>query len=121
MSEINKQVVPTGRRLKEDDSAINIADKISPTPLENSSEMLTVTSASAISLTGPSGALGARLQPSHPIRFWLDGTAPTPTEGYYIGAFDTFELESPAEIAGLKMIAVSQESSVAVGYTRLSA
>lgn len=117
---INSLEAQNGRIRKEDDSLINMADKLSPTPLEESSAMVAVDASTSVSLNVPVGAAGARLQPSQPIRFWLDGTEPTATEGFYIGAYDAVELESPAELTGLKMIAVSSAASVAVGYTRLS-
>jgi hypothetical protein len=108
--------VPTdGRFKKTDNTAVNIADKLDPTPLEGSSTMIPVTSAAAV----PLGAninpqvIGGIVVPEVDIRYWIDGTSPTTTEGFFCPAFGQIHLESLAECQGFKAIAVSTSGSMA--------
>lgn len=54
------------------------------------------------------------------VRYWLDGTIPTPNSGHisYAGAFGIVYLESPKAIRELRMIAIGGAATAMVTYFR---
>jgi hypothetical protein len=53
-----------------------------------------------------------------PIRFWLDGSNPTNSEGILLTAGEAVELDSIEEITNFKAIAVSTDSTLNIIYNK---
>jgi hypothetical protein len=73
----------------------------------------------------PSGARGAKCAiistETSPIRFRLDGSAPTSTTGHYVAAGTMFTIYGGAQVAGLRMIrdtTAGSDATVRVSYLR---
>jgi hypothetical protein len=79
-------------------------------------ESLTVTNAVAVAFASvPAGASRAKIsndpESGSAIRFWIDGSVPTSTEGHYISAGDWFELENRDEIINFLAISLTATSA----------
>lgn len=51
------------------------------------------------------------------IRFWIDKSSPSATEGILLGANASLDLDSSAEIAGFRAIATSTDAKIMVIYS----
>lgn len=89
-------------------------------------ETLTVTSGVAVALTNskyntsaPTGAAAyARIFVEGEVRYWEDGTNPTPTGGILLEDGDELVTRDSGVMANLRFIAVSATSALQVEYGR---
>ena len=116
---ISRMSTKSGRLLREDDTAVNEANYIAPKPTNH--ETLTIqNTAGGTPLTALKtvGAIQAYISvETASIRYWLDGSAPTATQGILLEKGDAVALQSSEEIAGFLAIAVSDAATVQVGYS----
>ena len=84
-------------------------------------ESLTVTSATAVAFTRDlmlSVWQAMITVEDNPIRFRLDGTAPTTTEGHLLQAGDTLEIHSTFDALNFQCIATGGDAIIRVSYSR---
>lgn len=84
-------------------------------------ESLTVTNGAAVSLTIATydAARHAMITvENNPIRFRIDGTAPTTTEGHLVASGDTIDLDYSTDIYHFKAIATGANATIRVTYSR---
>ena len=76
--------------------------------------------AGGIALTRPAGTQRASVQVfTAPIRYWMDGTAPTATTGHRADTYDIIELETPEEVLNFRGIReVGTSATVEITYYR---
>ncbi len=81
------------------------------------SAVATITSATAVELTAPTGARYAVVKViSNPIRVRDDGTAPTSVSGFSLEVGDIVNLLSREQIAGFKAIAQDGNAGLEISY-----
>ena len=116
---INEYSPMSGRRLKEDGTVINEANYLAPTPIGHETLNIPNTEGGTVLTSVVYGeAIQANiLVETAPIRYWLDGGVPTATEGILLNVGDVCILESAAEIAGFKCIAVDASATLQISYS----
>lgn len=83
-------------------------------------EIITVESEAISSLTPAKYARAITayiLVEGGPIRFWVDGSDPSDTEGFLLIAGESIELDSPAEISKFRATATAADSTLTVAYS----
>jgi hypothetical protein len=113
----SRQSTGSGRRIRENGSQINEANYLAPTPSAHETVAVSSTAKSLTAAKYGTKAIKALIQvQGNPIRYWLDGTEPTSSVGFYCYADDSIELESLEEIQGFRAIRVGSDATLAVQY-----
>jgi hypothetical protein len=88
-------------------------------PVEGGKQILSPTISTVVSLTPPSGASIATVQAlSAPIRWWDDGSVPTVSQGFRLGA--ELYMEVTDDLKAIKFVAESGTPTLNVTYYRSS-
>ncbi len=89
-------------------------------PVFSASESLTVTSAvKSLTTAKIADKIFAHITcESNPVRFWLDGTAPSATVGHRLETGGVLDLDSAHQLANVKFFAVGADATLRASYAK---